>query len=281
MRRRRVSCCVRRRGRCMRRGCSGGRRMSTRRCTRDGMRCASRRTWLRGAGWDCAEAVEFALKSLDRVLACGVGRDAGLAHVVAYGEGVAPERAVPGVLEDYAVPGECGAGCVGGDAGRCGTSTRRRQIADAMVERFYDAKGGGFFDTEEARPERRIGALAPGGSRCRMLLCRGESGGGDGAVAAGGAERGAGVRDEARRRRWRHLPGWWSTLGCMRRAMGWRWGGCWAGAGLLVAGRGGRAVGGRGAGGFAVNKSVVRLRGRRLGVAAGAGGDVAAPAGWR
>ena len=45
--------------------------------------------------------MEFALKSLDRVLAAVWHADAGMAHVVAYGEGVAAAR-IAGVLEDYA-----------------------------------------------------------------------------------------------------------------------------------------------------------------------------------
>jgi uncharacterized protein YyaL (SSP411 family) len=104
------------------------------------------------------EPVAFALKSLDRVLGT-VWSDAGLAHVVAYGEGVAPERAVPGVLDDYAFVANAAL-----DAWEASGEMRyfdaARQIADAMLARFYDVTGCGFFDTELNSTEERIGALA-------------------------------------------------------------------------------------------------------------------------
>ncbi len=103
------------------------------------------------------EPVVFALKSLDRVLST-VWNDAGLAHVVAYGEGVAPERAVPGVLDDYAFVGNAAL-----DAWEASGELRyfdaAQQIADAMLKRFYDVTGCGFFDTELNSTEERIGAL--------------------------------------------------------------------------------------------------------------------------
>ena len=103
------------------------------------------------------EPVVFALKSLDRVLSA-VWSDAGLAHVVAYGEGVAPERAVPGVLDDYAFVANAAL-----DAWEASGEMRyfnaAQQIADAMLKRFYDVTGCGFFDTELNSTEERIGAL--------------------------------------------------------------------------------------------------------------------------
>ncbi len=103
------------------------------------------------------EPVEFALRSLDRVLR-EVWSDAGLAHVVAYGEGVAPERAVSGVLDDYAFVANAAL-----DAWEASGEMRyfaaARQIADAMLKRFYDVTGCGFFDTELNSAEERIGAL--------------------------------------------------------------------------------------------------------------------------
>ena len=104
------------------------------------------------------EPVAFALKSLDRVLGT-VWSDAGLAHVVAYGEGVAPERSVPGVLDDYAFVANAAL-----DAWEASGEMRyfdaAQQIADAMLTRFYDVTGCGFFDTELNSTEERIGALA-------------------------------------------------------------------------------------------------------------------------
>jgi len=104
------------------------------------------------------EPVEFALKSLDRLLGTAWS-DAGLAHVIAYGEGVAPERAVPGVLDDYAFVANAAL-----DAWEASGELRyfdaAQEIADAMLKRFYDATGCGFFDTELNSTEERIGALA-------------------------------------------------------------------------------------------------------------------------
>ena len=34
-----------------------------------------------------------------------------------------------------------------------------QQIVDAMLKRFYDVTGGGFFDTEMTSTEERMGAL--------------------------------------------------------------------------------------------------------------------------
>jgi uncharacterized protein YyaL (SSP411 family) len=103
------------------------------------------------------EPVDFALKSLDRVLSA-VWSDAGLAHVVAYGEGVAPERAVPGVLDDYAFVANAALDAweASGEM-RCFNAAQ--QLADAMLKRFYDVTGCGFFDTELNSTEERIGAL--------------------------------------------------------------------------------------------------------------------------
>jgi len=109
-----------------------------------------------GRALGLSEPVEFALKSLERVVASVWDANAGMAHVVAYGEGVAAAR-ISGVLEDYAfvaaaaldaweVTGELAYYSVG------------KEIGDAMLARFYDAVGGGFFDTE--KDAEAIGALS-------------------------------------------------------------------------------------------------------------------------
>jgi hypothetical protein len=82
-----------------------------------------------------------------------------LAHVVAYGAGVTPRQQVAGVLEDY---GFLGNACL--DAGEAIGEMRYYNtgmaLAEMMVARFYDAKGGGFFDTEQMEgAEAPIGAL--------------------------------------------------------------------------------------------------------------------------
>jgi len=102
------------------------------------------------------EPVEFALRSLDRVLAAVWDASAGMAHVVAYGEGVAGAR-VAGVLEDYAFVANAAL-----DAweatGEFKYYVAAKEIGDAMLARFYDATGGGFFDTE--MDAAAIGALS-------------------------------------------------------------------------------------------------------------------------
>jgi len=109
-----------------------------------------------GRGLGLKEPVEFALKSLDRVLAVAWDKESGLAHVVAYGEGVAAAR-IAGVLEDYAFLANAAL-----DAweatGELRYFTVAKEIADAMLARFYDATGCGFFDTE--LDAAAIGALS-------------------------------------------------------------------------------------------------------------------------
>jgi uncharacterized protein YyaL (SSP411 family) len=109
-----------------------------------------------GRGLGLKAPVGFALKSLDRVLASAWDTEAGLAHVVAYGEGVSAAR-IAGVLEDYAFVANAAL-----DAweatGELRYFTAAKEIADAMLARFYDAIGGGFFDTE--LDAQAIGALS-------------------------------------------------------------------------------------------------------------------------
>lgn len=109
-----------------------------------------------GRGLGLKEPVEFALKSLDRVLATAWNAETGLAHVVAYGEGVTAAR-IAGVLEDYAFVANAAL-----DAWEATGELRyfsvAKDIADAMLARFYDATGCGFFDTE--LDAAAIGALS-------------------------------------------------------------------------------------------------------------------------
>lgn len=110
-----------------------------------------------GRGLRVKAATDFARKSLDRVLAAAWDTSRGVAHVVAYGEGTTARVSVPGVLEDY---GFLGNACL--DAWEATGNLRyyatAKQIADAMIGRFYDRMGDGFFDTESA--EGAIGALS-------------------------------------------------------------------------------------------------------------------------
>src|SRR5665213_3566522 len=110
-------------------------------------------------GLDLAGAKEFALKSLERVLDVAWDPTVGLAHVVAYGEGVTPRQQVAGVLEDY---GFLGNACLDAweETGDMRYYNTGRALTDAMIARFYDPVGCGFFDTEQMEgAEAPIGAL--------------------------------------------------------------------------------------------------------------------------
>ena len=100
--------------------------------------------------------VEFGLKSLDRVLEEVWEPELGLAHVVAYGEGIGAAR-IAGVLEDYGFVANAAL-----DAweatGEIKYYVAAKGIGDAMLARFYDATGGGFFDAE--LDAAAIGALS-------------------------------------------------------------------------------------------------------------------------
>ncbi len=88
----------------------------------------------------------FALRSLDRILAEGWRTETGLLHVLAYSDANAQRREIPGVLDDYAFTTVA---CLDAYQATADLSyfNFAKRIADAMVERFFDAVSGGFFDT--------------------------------------------------------------------------------------------------------------------------------------
>lgn len=103
---------------------------------------------------DLREPRTFALKTLDRLLNKAWDAE-GLAHVVAYADGLDGKR-VAGGLDDYAFLTL--AALDGWEA----TGERKYydaalEIGEAMVARFYDATGGGFFDAEHT--ENALGVL--------------------------------------------------------------------------------------------------------------------------
>ena len=99
---------------------------------------------------------DFATKTLDRVLNEAWSEQDGLAHVVAYAEAEGGPR-IPGVLDDYALLVHA---CL--DAWERTLELRYYQAAELVAARmqrdFYDATGGGFFDT--AADPKAIGALS-------------------------------------------------------------------------------------------------------------------------
>jgi uncharacterized protein YyaL (SSP411 family) len=113
-----------------------------------------------GRALNRADVTAFALKSLDRVLREAWSDEAGLSHVVAYGEGGSAAR-IAGVLEDYAFVAAAAL-----DAWEAGGEARyfeaAKKIADQMIKLFCDVdadgKSHGFFDTEKGIDG--IGALS-------------------------------------------------------------------------------------------------------------------------
>ena len=105
-------------------------------------------------------ARKFALRTLDRILHESWKTDGSLHRVVAYADGQSPAKPVQGMLDDYAA---LGLACV--DAWEATAEMQyyrhAEAIADAMAARFYDATGGGFFDTaQNAFAGEKLGVLA-------------------------------------------------------------------------------------------------------------------------
>jgi uncharacterized protein YyaL (SSP411 family) len=103
-------------------------------------------------------ARDFALKTVDRMLAEAWQLDRGLLHVIAYSDPKAEHCEIPGLLEDYAfVVGACL------DAyeatGQMRYFSSAHAIGDAMIEKFFDTTGGGFFDSEANTPQASLGVL--------------------------------------------------------------------------------------------------------------------------
>src|SRR5579862_1808214 len=118
-------------------------------------------------------ARRFALKSLDRVLAeawiapSDLGKQgqsgksvhsARLLHVVAYSDPAAEHREVPGLLDDYAATAVA---CLDAYEATADLSYFKfaRAIADAMIDKFFDATAGGFWDAGPAEGAA-LGVLA-------------------------------------------------------------------------------------------------------------------------
>jgi len=83
--------------------------------------------------------------------------EASLLHVVSYSDPQAEHREVAGLLEDYAFTTLA---CLDAYEATADLSYFRfaQAIADAMIARFYDVTGGGFFDSEPAAES--LGVLA-------------------------------------------------------------------------------------------------------------------------
>jgi uncharacterized protein YyaL (SSP411 family) len=116
------------------------------------------------------EARRFGLKTLDRILAEAwkASADAGegarstqagrLLHVVAYSDPKAQHREVSGLLDDYAATTLA---CLDAYEATADFSYFKfaQAIGEAIIARFFDATGGGFFDAEPAAEGTSLGVL--------------------------------------------------------------------------------------------------------------------------
>ena len=109
--------------------------------------------------------LQFALRSLDRLLAEAYLPDAGLRHVIAYAEDGANHATQPatqqrpaGVLEDYAYTTLA---CLDAyeASGDLRYYERAGEIAARMIAGFHDDNDGGFFDLDSASTQDAVGAL--------------------------------------------------------------------------------------------------------------------------
>ena len=109
-----------------------------------------------------AEARNFALRSLDRILSEAWNPERGLLHVIAYSGQDSPaaaRREVAGLLDDYAFTALA---CFEAYESTADLTYFRfgKAIADFMIAHFYDQQGGGFFDMPGDAAASAIGALA-------------------------------------------------------------------------------------------------------------------------
>jgi hypothetical protein len=117
------------------------------------------------------DARRFALRSLDRVLAeawklqgntadeASAAPRALLLHVVSYSDPAASHREVSGLLDDYAATAIA---CLDAYEATADLSYFKfaQAIADAMIARFFDSTGGGFFDAEPLGEGKSLGVLS-------------------------------------------------------------------------------------------------------------------------
>jgi hypothetical protein len=101
--------------------------------------------------------LQFALRSLERLLAEAYLPDGGLRHVIAYAEDGANQKPA-GVLDDYAYTTLA---CLDAyeASGELRYYERAGGIAARMIAGFHDDADGGFFDLDNASTQDTVGAL--------------------------------------------------------------------------------------------------------------------------
>jgi uncharacterized protein YyaL (SSP411 family) len=95
------------------------------------------------------DARHFALRSLDRILSEAWSNESALQHVIEYSDPKSEKRAIPGMLEDYAFTGNA---CLDGYEATADLTYYRfaERVAEKMLEKFWDAQAGGFFDSQRS-----------------------------------------------------------------------------------------------------------------------------------
>ena len=113
-------------------------------------------------------AKRFALLSLDRVLQATWKASGELTRVAATADGDAPAQPIAGTLDDYAM---LGTACL--DAWESTAEMRYYETAEAiaatLVKKFFDATGGGFFDTDLSQCDINSAPLGVLGARRKPL----------------------------------------------------------------------------------------------------------------
>jgi hypothetical protein len=111
-------------------------------------------------------ARDFALRTIERLLAEAWDGASALNHVIAYPLDVKPSDTVPGTLDDYAftIHACIDAWFAGGNMMFYLASVK---LADAMIARFYDTTAGAFFDS--AAPQDGTAPLGALGARRKPL----------------------------------------------------------------------------------------------------------------
>ena len=102
-------------------------------------------------------ARHFALRSLDRIFSEAWSNENGMQHVIRYADPKSEKRPVRGMLEDYAFTGNAALDAYEATADITYYRFAAR-IAAKMQEEFWDAEGGGFFDSERTI-EQKLGVL--------------------------------------------------------------------------------------------------------------------------
>jgi uncharacterized protein YyaL (SSP411 family) len=105
-------------------------------------------------------ACAFALLTLTRLLDEAWDGAQMLCHVIAYGDGTAPNQKVQGTLDDYAFMVHA---CVDGwlANGEMKFYRAAKLLADAMIARFYDRTASAFYDSAAPEPgNAALGALS-------------------------------------------------------------------------------------------------------------------------